>query len=83
MTSIYEKEVVMLETYFNTVDSRVTNEQHKRIIAMQAALEFAKASATASTGLTRGDKVECDLQNAAKEIAGLAKAIQSYLDEGK
>ncbi|MDO2449610.1 hypothetical protein [Enterobacter vonholyi] len=70
----------MLQGYYNSTDGRVSDEYHKRILAMNAALEIAKASAAASTALPRGDKVECDLQNAAKEIANLATAIQSFMD---
>ena len=71
----------MLHTYFNSTDGRVSDEQHKRIIALTAALDFAKASASASTHLQRGDKVEGDLKYAAAEIGLLADAIQNYLDD--
>lgn len=70
----------MLQGYYNSTDGRVSDENHKRILAMNAALEIAKASASASTALARGDKVECDLKSAAEEIATLASAIQSFMD---
>lgn len=70
----------MLQGYYNSTDGRVSDENHKRILAMNAALELAKASASASIALARGDKVACDLTNAAKEIANLASAIQSFMD---
>lgn len=70
----------MLNTYYNSVDGRVSDKQHKRIVAMQAALEIAKASAGATTAYVGNHKVENDLKLAAKEIATLADAIQSYMD---
>lgn len=70
----------MLHGYYNSTDGRVSDENHKRILAMNAALEIAKASAAAQTACARSDKVENDLKFAAKEIATLASAIQSYMD---
>ena len=70
----------MHKTYFNSVDGRVSDEQHKRIVAMDAALEIAKASVGASTANGRSDKAEYDLKYVAQEISTLANAIQSYMD---
>lgn len=70
----------MLQGYFKSIDGRVSDEQHKRIIAMNAALEIAKASAAAQTACIRSDKVEKDLKYAAQEVATLAKVIQAYMD---
>jgi hypothetical protein len=70
----------MLKTYYNSVDGRVSDEQHKRIVAMEAALEIAKASVGATTSIARSDKTECDLKCVAQEISTLANAIQSYMD---
>ncbi|WP_455871895.1 hypothetical protein [Serratia proteamaculans] len=70
----------MLQGYFKSTDSRVSDEQHKRIIAMNAALEIAKASAGAQSAYNRSDKVEYDLKYAAQEVATLAEAIQAYMD---
>lgn len=74
------REFAMLHTYFHSTDSRVSDEQHKRIIALTAALDFAKASASATTGNQRSDKVEDDLKYATRDIGALADAIQNYLD---
>lgn len=73
----------MVLNYFDYQDGPKTEEQHKRIIAMAAALEIAKASASAPSTAGRSDKVENDLIFAAKEINTLAKAIQTFLDSGK
>lgn len=70
----------MLQGYYNSTDGRVSDENHKRILAMNAALEIAKASAAAQTACVRSDKVENDLKYAAQEIATLASAIQSFMD---
>ncbi|MDQ2127985.1 hypothetical protein R4I72_05920 [Leclercia adecarboxylata] len=70
----------MLQGYYNSTDGRVSDENHKRIVAMNAALEIAKASAAAQTACVRSDKVENDLKYAAQEIATLASAIQSFMD---
>lgn len=70
----------MLQGYYNSTDGRVSDEEHKKIVAMNTALEIAKASAAAATGSARTDKVENDLKYAAQEIATLANAIQSFMD---
>lgn len=70
----------MLQGYYNSTDGRVSDENHKRILAMNAALEIAKASAAAHTACVRSDKVENDLKYAAQEIATLASAIRLFMD---
>ncbi|MEP9191470.1 hypothetical protein ABKT21_04520 [Enterobacter asburiae] len=70
----------MLQSYYKSTDGRVSDEHHKRIVAMNAALEIAKASAAAQTACVRSDKVENDLKYAAQEISTLAAAIQSFMD---
>ncbi|HEM7577665.1 hypothetical protein QP585_14560 [Serratia ureilytica] len=70
----------MLKGYFKSDDARVSDEQNKKIIAMSAALEIAKASAAAQTANSRTDKVENDLKYAAQEIETLAKAIRAFMD---
>lgn len=72
---------MLLQGYYNSTDGRVTNEEHKKIVAMSAALEIAKASVSASTANVRTDKTEYDLKYAAAEIANLAEAIQSFMDK--
>ncbi|MFS7192748.1 MULTISPECIES: hypothetical protein [Serratia] len=70
----------MLQSYFKSTDNRVTDEQHKKIVAMNAALEVLKASASAQTAWAGSDKVQHDLQHAAQEVASLANAIRTYMD---
>ena len=70
----------MLQGYYNSTDGRVSDENHKRILAMNAALEIAKASATASISYVGVSKVERDLKNATAEVAKLASAIRDFMD---
>ncbi|HBU6104892.1 hypothetical protein ACSJL2_003794 [Serratia sarumanii] len=70
----------MLEQYFGP-DLRSTPSQKQRLLAVQAALEIAKASAAAPTAKTHSDKVADDLKYAAAEIEKLADAIQSALNK--
>ncbi|MEZ2827791.1 hypothetical protein [Serratia liquefaciens] len=67
----------MLEDYFGF---NVTEEQKKRLLAVQAALEVAKASVGAATAFS-GVKSQSDLRNVASEIDALADAIQDALEE--
>lgn len=69
----------MLEGYFG--DSGVTQKDRKRLLAVQAALEIAMASAAASVANVRTDKVEHDLKYVRQEIGYLADAIQSALEK--
>ncbi|WBF47276.1 hypothetical protein [Serratia rubidaea] len=68
----------MLEQYFGS-DLKATYAQKQRLLAVQAALEIAKASASSSTAANRVDKVEFDLKSTATEIKALADAIQAAL----
>ena len=61
----------MLEKYY-AYNGQMTESQWKRLIAVQAA--------RATTACVRSDKVENDLDFAAKKIEVLADAIQSALD---
>lgn len=71
----------MIEKYFSYDGVGPTDEQWKRLIAVQAALEIAKESAGAPTAYDRSNKVENDLDFAAKNIEALADAIQTALDK--
>jgi hypothetical protein len=62
----------MLESYY--FDSELTSEKHKRFLAVQAALEIAKAAAT------NDDTVANALKGAGEQVNDLANAIQSALD---
>lgn len=66
----------MLENYFGTQGNSQENRQ--RLLAVQAALEIAKAS-VGSTGAGTQSKVAADLKAAASEINHLADAIQATL----
>ncbi|HCJ7431307.1 hypothetical protein [Citrobacter werkmanii] len=70
----------MLEKYY-AYNGEYSEKEWKRLVAVQAALEVAKASAVAPTACVRSDKVENDLEYAAKKIAVLADAIQSALEK--
>jgi hypothetical protein len=73
----------MIEKYFlsGVAAQAPTDEQHKRLVALEAALEIAKASASAPGANGRTDKVEQDLKYSAKEIHNLANSIRAYLDK--
>lgn len=69
----------MLENY--PVIARTAEAQTQRkVIAMAAALEIAKASAGSATAKTHSDKVAHDLNYASQNIEALANAIQRYID---
>ncbi|EPC3783326.1 MULTISPECIES: hypothetical protein [Citrobacter] len=63
----------MLEGY-----TTKTTEDRERILAVQAALEIAKAS-VGSVGASTQSRVAADLKAVANEISGLADAIQAAL----
>ncbi|HCJ7432691.1 hypothetical protein CJ200_15210 [Citrobacter freundii] len=54
------------------------NEEKNRLLAVQAALEIAKAS-VGSTGAGTQSKVAVDLKAVANEVSGLADAIQAAI----
>lgn len=66
----------MLEGYLSPSDGN--NKKH-RVLAVQAALEIAKAS-VGSTGAGTQSKVSADLKAVASEISDLADAIQNAID---
>ncbi|HBU6573860.1 TPA: hypothetical protein MC588_003337 [Citrobacter amalonaticus] len=63
----------MLEGY-----TTKTTEDRERVLAVQAALEIAKAS-VGSVGASTQSRVAADLKAVANEISGLADAIQAAL----
>ncbi|HBQ2427902.1 TPA: hypothetical protein L7M08_000461 [Klebsiella aerogenes] len=65
----------MLKDYF----SQYISEQERRLLAVEAALEIAKASVSAPTSYS-GIKAQADLKNVAAEISNLADAIQEALE---
>lgn len=67
----------MLEEYFGAA---ATDEQKKRLLAVQAALDISKASVSASTA-NSGIRSQMDLRNVSQEVAALADAIQDALED--
>lgn len=63
----------MLENYFKN-GLATTDDRTQRLLAVQAALEIAKASANAGNGV-----MHSDLDQAAERIGKLADAIQAAL----
>lgn len=68
----------MLENYYKN-GSFTTDDKTKRLIAVQAALEIAKASASSSAAV--GGSMHNDLVFAAENISKLADAIQAALPD--
>jgi hypothetical protein len=67
----------MINNYFNTLT--VSDDQQKRLAAVNAALEIAKASVGSSAGTDSISKTKYDLKNVAEGIEELADAIQAAL----
>ncbi|MBE0148302.1 hypothetical protein [Serratia sp. PL7] len=65
----------MLERYF----AHDTSDQERRLLAVQAALEIAKASVGNWHG-SEYSRVDDDLQTVKKELVGLADEIQAALE---
>lgn len=72
----------MLDGYFKLDEDSgdVFIEKRKRLLAVQAALEIAKASAGSASGDSSGGTMYGDLNQAAEHIAKLADAIQDALE---
>ncbi|WP_369605644.1 hypothetical protein [Serratia marcescens] len=68
----------MLHEYFWANEGR---EKQRRLLAVQAALEVAKASVGKSTSSVQPDQAKFDLKNVSEEIGALADAIQAALDK--
>lgn len=68
----------MLEQYYPaTLSSKpITDEQHKRLVAVQAALELIKATLSDTND---GNGVDFQLKAAEKHIGPMAEAIQEAL----
>ncbi|AKE10842.1 hypothetical protein [Serratia liquefaciens] len=68
----------MLEQYYPaTMSSKpITDEQHKRLVAVQAALELIKATLSDTND---GNGVDSQLKAAEKHVGPLADAIQEAL----
>lgn len=69
----------MVYKYFER-DGFKDDEQHKRVVAVAAALEIIKASVSAGGGEAGLRKTDCDLEYAIKHLIPLADAIQDALE---
>lgn len=71
----------MLDGYFDydNLNGEALAKRRKRLLAVQAALEIAKASA-ASSDNSEHSRVDDDMKEAAKYVSSLADAIQAALD---
>jgi hypothetical protein len=67
----------MLDGYFLANEGR---EKAKRLLAVQAALEIAKASALSADASVHS-RMDDDMEKAAKNIEALADAIQKALEK--
>lgn len=65
----------MLDNYLQTAGGKTTPEE-KRLIALNAALELAKAALGASSANTHSTRIADSLQGIAKNIDKLVDAIQ-------
>lgn len=73
----------MLQGYFDWDETTGTDPalKRKRLMAVQAALDIAKASASAASGDAGINKLKYDLTYAASHVSDLADAIQAALDK--
>lgn len=67
----------MLDNYFTPSEGV---EKKQRLLAVQAALEVAKAAVGSGTSST-ASRVDDDIANVAKEVSNLADAIQAALEK--
>lgn len=72
----------MLENYFKN-GSITTDKQTQRLIAVQAALEIAKASVSSNTADSNNSKTKWDLAHVTAGLEDLADAIQDSLKVGE
>lgn len=73
----------MLQGYYDWDESTQGDPatKRKRLLAVQAAMEIAKASAGAAGGDAGANKLKHDLVHAANTVSSLADAIQEALDK--
>lgn len=69
----------MLDGYFGP-GMVTTEEQRKRLLAVQAAVEIARSSASSAAGDSSAGKMYQDLNFASEHIGKLADAIQDALE---
>ena len=66
----------MLENYYKSTDSRVSDSEYQRLMATKAALEIIKAAVAAPTD---AKNVSYDLEEAIKYLPKLTDAIQNTI----
>jgi len=75
----------MLENYYATGlgAKPTTSEERQRLAAVQAALQIAEASVSASSANTNSTRVQDSLDAVAKSVDKLADAIQAAITKQK
>ncbi|WP_449545522.1 hypothetical protein [Lelliottia amnigena] len=68
----------MVHNYFKSIDSRVSDVEHSRLIATAAALEIIKAAVSTPVN---SKNIAYDLEEAIKFLPTLTDAIQSTIDK--
>lgn len=76
MTSIYQKEVVMIEKYFET-PLGLDEDAHKRLVAVAAAIDIIKSAISTEAGPR---SLDYEITQMAGQIAPLADAIQDAIE---
>lgn len=66
----------MLKDYYKSNDSRVSDDDHKRLVATEAALEIIKAAVSAPTD---AKNLPYELEEAFKRLPLLVDTIQSTI----
>lgn len=69
----------MILGYHHANDSRVTDAQHQRLMAVDAALEIAKALVSGSNASSNPHPAKTALKDIAEQIDILADAIQASI----
>ncbi|EKN4862557.1 TPA: hypothetical protein U5D73_000273 [Yersinia enterocolitica] len=67
----------MLQNYFKSTDSRVSDEEHKRLVATNAALEIVKAAVSAPTN---SKNISYDFEEVIKHLPNLVDVIQKTIE---
>jgi len=67
----------MLESYFGANAER---EKKQRLLAVQAALEIARASVSKGAASTNHHQARTDIEDVTQSLEGLADAIQAILN---
>ncbi|MBS0852760.1 hypothetical protein JK158_13340 [Enterobacter sp. JGM127] len=71
----------MIIGYHKANDGRITDEQHQRVMAVDAALEIAKALVSGSNASANPHPAKTALKDIAEQIDTLADAIQAAINK--